>query len=263
MSAIGAGLTSPGSTEQTASTGYQSIEDIASKPVAGEEKGENLVSPAPKDLSKIILTDYHENLLGKCMDNLQAACFPVSKAEVAYLDWKTRLPHDMKDQFDFIIGCECAYYYPLMEPLARTIAYGLKSSPYDRKENEQLIRGKFLHFGPDHREAIGDLKRKLAKGYRMNTRKKEIVLERVDLVPLILDSLDEAESQLKEEIEGESGGYVEYQNMATSKYCVLVGYHHEDYDGSNGDFFFPHEKGTEDRYGDSGLEVDYGTEAGY
>jgi hypothetical protein len=219
-----------------------------------------MMAPVPATLTKITLTDSHENLINKCIDNLSAASFPVSKAEVDYLDWNRRVPNDKKDQFNFIIGCECAYYFPLVAPLARTVAYALKSSPYDRQSNKQSVRGTFLHFGPQHRESIDDLKRKLGKGYRMDTRMKEIVFERVDLVPLIIDSLEDAEAQMKEEVEGETGGFVEYQNIDTSKHVALIGYHNEDYDGFNGDFFFPAETGKESSYGDSSQELDFGTE---
>mmetsp|Transcript_7839 Transcript_7839/g.14775 ORF Transcript_7839/g.14775 Transcript_7839/m.14775 type:complete len:482 (-) Transcript_7839:84-1529(-) len=269
LSAIGAGLASSKSDASSSSNGplkYQSIEDIANTPLENnnnddyQEENKKSTAPVPIDLTKIIMTDSHEPLLNTCLDNLAAASFPVSKAEVALLDWNRRLPNDMKNNFDFIIGCDCAYYFPLVNPLARTVAYGLKSSPYDRKNNEQIVRGKFLHIGPRHRESIDDLRRKLARGYRMNTRMKDIVLERIDLVPLIIDSMENVDAQMKEEVEGETGGYVEYQNMETTNYSVLVGYHNEDYDGFNGDYFFPAETGKEGSYGDSAQELDYGTE---
>lgn len=263
LSTIGAGIAS-GATEQEESKGYQSIEDIANSPAPkndDDDSEEQLMAPVPKQLSKIIMTDSHENVLHVCMDNLQSSKYPVSKAEVSLLNWKNRVPNEMKDQYDFIIGCDCAYYFPLVNPLARTVAYSLKSSPYDRKENSQIVRGNFVHIGPAHRESISDLKRKLSRGYRMQTRNKEIVLERLDLVPLILDSLDIEEVQMKEEVE--SGGFVEYQNLDNSRYTAIVGHHDEDYDGFNGDYFFPAETGKEGSYGDNGVELDYGTEAGF
>jgi hypothetical protein len=263
LSTIGAGVAS-GSSESVPSEGYQSIEDIAATPVVEdvEISAENLMAPVPKNLSKIILTDSKEILLNKCLDNFAAAKFPISKAEVGSLDWNRRVPNDTKNQFDFILACECAYYFPLVHPLARTVAYSLKSSPYDRTNNEQIIRGNFLHIGPQHRERpIDDLKRKMGKGYRMNTSLKEIVMERIDLVPLFIDSVDDIESQMKEEVEGEAAGYVEYQNIETSKHLALLGCHNEDYDGFNGDYFFPAETGMEGSFGDSAQELDYGTEA--
>jgi hypothetical protein len=40
-----------------------------------------------------------------------------------------------------------------------------------------------------------------------------------------------------------------------------LGCHNEDYDGFNGDYFFPAETGMEGSFGDSAQELDYGTEA--
>lgn len=228
-----------------------------------ESEEDALVAPVPRTLTKLVLTDSHENLVNKCLDNLAAAKMPVSKAEVQIMDWNRRVPNDAKDQYNFVIGCDCAYYFPLVPPLARTVAYYLKSSPYDSQANEQFVRGTFLHIGPLHRESIDDLSRKLGRGYRMNARRKEIVLERHDLVPLIIDGLEVAETQMNEETEGEIGGYVEYQNVDTSKYSALVAYHSEEYDGFNGDYFFPTETGNEKSYGDRSQELDFGTETGY
>ncbi|GFH60816.1 hypothetical protein CTEN210_17292 [Chaetoceros tenuissimus] len=262
LATIGAGLAS-GSTETSTSSGYQSIEDIANTPVASPDSDdeESLMAPVPKNLQKIVLSDTHENLLNNCLDNLGSAAFPIAKAEVSYLDWKTRVSNDMKNAFDFIIGCDCAYYFPLVNPLARTVAYSLKSSPYDRRNNDQIVRGRFLHIGPEHRESIDDLKRKLGRGYKMTSRMKEIVLESIALVPLIIDSLEDVEKQMNEEVEGSLGGYVEYQSVDSSRYTALTAVHNEDYDGLNGDYFFPAETGREGSYGDSAQELDYGTEA--
>lgn len=263
MSVIGAGLAS-GSTEESNSVAYQSIEDIANTQVANDVENEEdkLIAPVPKALTKLVMTDSHDNLLNKCLDNLAKASFPVTKAEVGNLDWNRRVPNDFKNMYNFIIGCDCAYYFPLVEPLARTVAYSLKDSPYNNQSNEQHVRGKFLHIGPQHRESIDDLKRKMGRGYRMNTRTKEIVVDRHDLVPLIIDSLEDAEAQMKDEID-KIGGYVEYQNVDTSRYSALTAYHNEEYDGFNGDYFFPSETGKESSYGDRSQELDYGTETGF
>lgn len=245
--------------------GYQSIEEIANSPVAtvDEEDAENtkLSAPVPPELSRILFSDSHDNILRTCLSNIETSGFPIGKVEVGVMDWKNRVRGDMTGKFDFILGSDIAYYFPLVEPLARTVAYTLKSSPYDRKENTQLIRGKFLHVGPQHRESIEELKRKLGRGYKFNTGMEDIVMERFDLVPLFLDSIDDEDDNLKDEVEGPKGGYVEYQNIDTSKFSALVGYHNEDYDGFNGDFFFPAETGKETRYGDRGMETQYDTDA--
>ena len=67
---------------------------------------------------------------------------------------------------------------------------------------------------------------------------EEIVLERLELVPLVFDSLDEAGAQLKNETDANVGGIVEFQNIESSTYSALIAHHNEDYDGSNGDDIF-------------------------
>ncbi len=277
LSVIGAGLAS-GEKESSPSSGYQSIEDIANSPVPvdadndadngadsddGEGSGgmpgfEKKFAPVPRNLAKLLLSDSHESLLNKCFINVNKSSFPPSKVEIKQLDWNARVPNEMKCQYDFIIGCDCAYYFPLVNPLARTIAYTLQISPYDKVDNEQRVGGTFVHIGPEHRESIQDLRRKLSRGYRMNTRTQSLVLERFDLVPLFLDSMQEEGDQLKDEIDGETNGFVEYQNIETTSFTTLVGYHHEDYDGFNGEYFFPADTGRENSYGGDGTELDYG-----
>jgi len=270
LSCIAAGL-AQGETEYLPSKSYQSIEDIANTPVVdesgdsddGSSSGglpgfEKSYAPVPNNLAKVLLTDSHDTLLSKCFSNVQKSSFPPPKVEIKSLDWNSRIPNEMKCQYDFIIGCDCAYYFPLVAPLARTVAYTLQISPYDKVDNEQRVGGQFVHIGPEHRESIQDLRRKLSRGYRMNTRTQSLVLERFDLVPLFLDSMNDVEDQLKEEVMGEKAGFVEYQNIETSYFTSLVGYHHEDYDGFNGEYFFPADTGRENNYGGDGTELDYG-----
>merc|ERR1711957_1111266 len=95
-------------------------------------------------------------------------------------------------------------------------------------------------------------------GYKMVTYEENLVLEQFDLIPLVLDSIDQEDEQLKEEVEG-GEGYVEYQTMSNNRFTSIVGNHHDDYDGSNGEYFFPVETGNEgnfqsdrQQFGDSG-----------
>ncbi len=261
LSCIGAGIASGANeNESKKSSSYQSIEDIANTPI-GDDGGlpgfEKNYAPVPNNMVKLLLSDSHASLLDKCFINVNKSSFPPAKVEIRQLDWNQRVPNEMKGSYDFIVGCDCAYYFPLVNPLARTIAYTLQTSPYDKIDNEQSVGGQFVHIGPEHRESIQDLRRKLSRGYRMNTRTQSLALERFDLVPLFLDSMEDEATQLKEEIEGETAGFVEYQNIETSYFTSLVAYHNEDYDGFNGEYFFPADTGKED-YGGDGTELDFG-----
>lgn len=259
LSCIGAGIASGTTIGGTAEDRYQSIEEIAEGPAEGEalpglEKNE---APVSSLLRKITMTDSKESTLNQCFTNVKRSHFPSQKIEITELDWNNRIPERMRGKYDFILGSDLAYYFPLVTPLARTVAYSLQPSPYDRIDNEQLIGGRFVHVGPAHRETVDDLRRKLSRGYKMNVQTKELVLERLDLVPLILDSLLEEETHLQEEVEVQ-GGYVEFQNLEKSRFTSLVGHHNEDYDGFNGEGFFPTETGREDVYGSDGKEQEFG-----
>ena len=205
---------------------------------------EDAEAPAPKTLSKILMTDKQEDILERCIENLEAAKFPDTKVKLGLLEWGKNVQGGIKDQCQFVMGCDCAEDFV---PLARTVAFALKCSPFDGQVqggdgDMNMTRASFLHIEPRHRDCIDDLKRELKKGYRMNTMMmKEIELERVHLEPNFADSLEDAQAQLKEDMEAEVGGFVKYQNIDTSGYAALVGYHNKDYCGFNGQDFFPAE----------------------
>jgi hypothetical protein len=183
-------------------------------------------APAPSALSEIVLTDSNEHLLNECLDNLEAASFDVSKVNLR-LKRNKSVQDDMRNEFNFVIGCDCAHD---VAPLAKSIAYSLRSSSYDV----------FLHVESQHNEnGISGLGNELERGYLMNTKRSEIALERLHLLPLVMDSLDGVEAQMKEEVEGNPGSFVEYQRMEMNRYSALVGCHSEGYDGLNGEHFFP------------------------
>ena len=228
LSVVGAGLTAKfsGMKERQRNEGW--------KP--SDEKGN---TPVPENLSKILLTESQGIMLDKCVQNLRASAFPPIKIELGLLDWEQNIPMSMGDMYDFIVGCDCAFGLPSVTPLARTVALALKSSPCDKAEQStQQIRGKFLHIGPGNKESYFDLKNGLVNLYKMVSSMEEIVLERLELVPLVFDSLDEAGAQLKNETDANVGGIVEFQNIESSTYSALIAHHNEDYDGSNGDDIF-------------------------
>jgi hypothetical protein len=266
LSVIGAGLASDPHTckyPQT-STSTTSEDAIANANVT--------TAPTPKKLSKLLMTDRNQALLSNCRTNLQSGSFPASKVKLGLLDWNKDVQEEMKDQCQFIFGCHSARD---VLALARTVAYALKCSPFDGEndgggENDGDVdggggglrsRASFVHIEPEHRENVDRLQKELEDGYRMNAEVKDIVLERVHLVPLIKDSQEDSKAQLKDDVDvnvdvgvdgkddigNESGGYVEYQNIDTSGYSALVGYHNKDYYGLNGRYFFPSEQARADR----------------
>ena len=185
------------------------------------------------------MTDQQEDILERCIENLDAAKFPESKVKLGLLEWGKPVQDDIRDQCQFIIGCDCSEDFV---PLARTIAFALKCSPFDGQGGTDMTRANFLHVEPRYREHGDDLRRELKRGYKMNTMMmKEIELECIHLEPLFSDSLEDANAIMAEDMQTRAGGFVKHQRIDTSGYSALVGYHHKDYCGFNGKKFFPAE----------------------
>jgi len=252
LSCIGVGLataTASDTTDSRDEEGFQSIEDIGIESSSKVEGTKSNYAPAPPLMRKIVLTDSSLPVLEKCVENIKQTSFPPSKVDIQQLDWNNRIPKAMVGKFDCILGCDCAYYFPMVAPLARTLAYSLRSSPYTYSssiDDDQQAGGRFIHIGPEHRDSIDDLRTKLSKGYRMMISTENLVLEQFDLMPLILDSIDQEDEQLKKEVEG-GEAYLEYQTIGTHRFTSMIGNHHEDYD-VNGEYFFPVETGDEGSY---------------
>jgi hypothetical protein len=201
--------------------------------------GEDAESPAPESLSKILMTDREEDILESCIDNLAAAKFPESKVKLGMLEWGKNVQDDIKEQCQFVIGCDCAKDFV---PLARTVALALKCSPFDGHGEGEMTRASFLHIEPRCRNRIDDLRLELRNGYRMNTMMmKEIELERVELEPILVESEEDARKQMEEEMMDEVGGLDKYLSIEKGGYSALVGYHNKDYCGFNWKTFFPAE----------------------
>ena len=202
---------------------------------------ETVLAPASDTLSSILMTDSGKESIDKCFDNLAATKFLEAKVELGLLDWDKSVQADMKNQFDFIIGCDCAQDF---SPLAKTVAHSLKYSPTEEQSSEQSPPASFVYIGPEYCDGIPGLVSALGERYQMGTFAKEIVLERIQLLPFVSDSDDEVEVERKTEIEDKVGGHVEYENMDVSRYTAIVGYHVEDVHHLNVELSFPAEEET-------------------
>jgi hypothetical protein len=177
----------------------------------------------PESFSKIILTDTDENMIKACIDNLNAASFPTSKADVGNLDLNKPVNDGLRDRFNFIIGADCAHDFSSVGAIAKFVAYALKK---DMDRDAQT--GSFLHVGPKNRENIHDLIVKLTRGYRMDAEIEDIVLQRFDLVPVVATSVKDMNAHLKVSSEELTAGYVEYQRFDESIYSAVHVCHNQD-----------------------------------
>ena len=103
----------------------------------------------------------------------------------------------MKDQCQFIIGCHCARDY---KHLARTVGYALKCSPFEGENDSDdggsgRFRARFVQIEPEFRGNVNNLEKEMREGYRMCTDLRDVVLERVHLVPLIMDGETDGETE--------------------------------------------------------------------
>lgn len=180
-------------------------------------------APVPASFSKIILTDTDENMIMACIDNLNAASFPGSKAEVGNLDLNKPVNDGLRDRFDFILGADCAHDFPSVGAIANFVSSCLK-----KRTDYNAKGGSFLHIGPKNRENIHDLIVRLARGYNMDTEIEDVVLQRFDLVPVTAGSIKDMHDKLHAEIEGMKCGYVEYQRFDESIYSAVYVCHNQD-----------------------------------
>ena len=161
-------------------------------------------TPSPNALSSIVLTDSSEELLNVCIDNLGVTSFPVSKIGLGLLDWNKRLQPDLKDDFDFILGCNCAKD---SSAVAKVVAFALKTSP-------EIGSGSFVHIGSGGSNGVVALNKDLQRKYRLNTSVKELVLERIELEPFVNGNEEVTLS-------------IDYENVESGKFSVLVAFHDE------------------------------------
>lgn len=189
---------------------------IGSGLASGVAPSEDVGAPTPNALTSLLMTNSNTKSIEQCISNLRGTSFPETKVGLALFDWNKKIQDTMKNKFNFILGCDCAHNSS--SQLARTVAYALKRSP----------QCSFVYVGAEHdQKSMEGLVTSLGESYEMNTIVKDIVLERIQLIPKISDSLDEVKLRMKEEATNRVGGHAVYTNVESMKYTTIVGYHDE------------------------------------
>ena len=169
----------------------------------------NIQAPTPNSFASLLMTGSDTNILDHYVNNLRATNFPESKVGLGLLDCNKKVQPHMKNQFDFIGACDCAKDSIPPSQLAKVVAYSLKST-----------QASFLYVGSERQKKnIESLSGGLKDGYNMNTILKDMVLERIQLVPAISVSVDDAKIQSKE------SALVECEDIKSNPYTALVCYH--------------------------------------
>jgi SAM-dependent methyltransferase len=180
----------------------------------------------PPNVEKLTLTDANAEMLNLAFLNVKKSGLAPHEVVLQELDW-TKHPKISDDtRFDVILGCDLLFSYPTAKELARTAAWMLGPE------------GTFLHICPDNREDLSYLRRFLEKGYRMTATPGYLKLQTHEYKFQLLDE-DEEETKL------DSLELVE-QSVRESTFESLLAFHHPDYDGINGEYFFPMETGAYD-----------------
>lgn len=190
--------------------------------------------PIPKRLSKFVMTDGDESNILKCIENLEASSFPSNRVNLGVYDLSQKVPRDMRNSFDFILSAATSNF----NGLARTMAFALKPTKSDFMTKERT-QGQFLHVQRGTRKAVDDLLRTLQSDYKMKFRVDTMLLEKLNLTPLVFSTEEEAETNFREEVESSSTGDVRIEHVEALPYTSTAGYHDEGYTGDNGEYFFP------------------------
>jgi hypothetical protein len=185
----------------------------------------------PPNVEKLTLTDANVEMLNASFLNIKQSGVAPHQVVLQELDWTKRHPKISDDtRFDTILGCDLLFSYPTAKELARTAAYMLSPG------------GTFLHILPDHRageEDLGYLRRFLQEGYLMSVSPGYLKLQTHEYK---FQSLDETQ----DETQLDSLESLVEVHVRESTFECLLAFHHFDYDGINGEYFFPIETGAYD-----------------
>mmetsp|Transcript_26359 Transcript_26359/g.47812 ORF Transcript_26359/g.47812 Transcript_26359/m.47812 type:complete len:537 (-) Transcript_26359:176-1786(-) len=243
---------------------FLSIEDIGSSPTpppkkANENDNDNddVVDdafphhsrvPLPPVFKSLTMADESEDVLQQTFVNCKNSHWEPEQLFLQELDWTQRmLPKHCRSEFDVILACDVVYTFPDVKHASRAMAYALAPSPYDRNVGDKTHRGNaILHIGPHNRDSIRELKHKLTQGYKMSVSVDRIKVRTTMLQTTILDS---SEKEMMHDEEAGNNGYIQYvpRSTQTTEYALLQAQHDEEYDGENGEWFFPAENGSEEQ----------------
>mmetsp|Transcript_47964 Transcript_47964/g.58079 ORF Transcript_47964/g.58079 Transcript_47964/m.58079 type:complete len:358 (+) Transcript_47964:31-1104(+) len=187
----------------------------------------------PSAQTSLTLTDSNLSVLAKCIQNAKRARLT---PHITQLNWYDRkIPHDELHSYDTVLASDCAYLYPDVKPLARTMAYLLAT---------QEEGGRVCHFGPYQRDAVRDLQTELERRYRMEVDLGLMEMDVFVMEPVLVEEGDEEEEEQKEE--GEGVIIKDFVSKVTKEFLFIDAMHNEAFYG-DGDMFFREEEDEDGR----------------
>ena len=193
----------------------------------------------PPNVESLRLVDGNEVMINVAFQNVRNSGVSPSKVAVEELDWTKHLRISDNERYSTILGSDLLFSYPTAKELARTAAYMLEPA------------GTFLHISPDTRDDVAYLVRFMEKGYLMTATPGYLKLQTHEYKYQLL-GVDEPEENLDDQELFE-------QNIRESTFESITAFHHPDYDGINGEYFFPIETG---KYDGSSADTYLETEGG-
>jgi hypothetical protein len=175
---------------------------------AGIVSGEGDSVPIPSKCSGLTLTDARTNALKKCVDNLRATSFPPKLVQVGNLDFTKKISDMLENQFDFILGNDCVHSNQMVEGFAKTCSHVMK----DGKDFQRSL----VYISPEYRESNNSLEATMSKSHGIVAKRKELVLERLILAPIVLDNMKDIGRQPMR------GGIAVYETKDSTKYTILT-----------------------------------------
>jgi hypothetical protein len=194
----------------------------------------------PKNVEKLVLTDANEEMLNDAFFNIKNAGLQPHEVVLQKFDWNRhpRIPDEVR--YDTILGCDLVFDFPTVKELARTTAFMLAPE------------GTFVHICPDGRESLAYLRQFLVRAYKMDTNIGFLKLQTHEYKFQVLNQ-GESEEKLNEQ-------ELVPVRVRDSFFESLSAIHNPEYNGINGEDFFPIETGAIDvRSRDDYLEPERGT----
>ena len=160
-------------------------------------------APVPDKLETFTITHPDQTPLKDCIKNLGAVGFPASKAQLGVLNWNNRLNKSLIHNFDFIMGCDCVYNPKEVKTLVQLAHQYLKDE-----------ESTFLHIAPKN-ELSYELQYKLR--VRMPASVEELSLKMIQLLPIVMDTLEDLEK-----FDAEEGRLAEFGKVKNTMFAAVM-----------------------------------------
>ena len=138
--------------------------------------GPNNTRRGATNFKSMTLTDCNDQVLEQCRQNVAEVCNNPSFVHVSRLDWYdflngTEASNKHVEKYDTVIACDCAYRYPDIKALTKTMTSLLRNNS----------NAKIHIFGPRNRSGLQELLRQLREEHSFDVIVDEMHMQRYRL----------------------------------------------------------------------------------